>query len=101
MNDSGDVPAPDPQNAAALVAELLRVSALTEYIPCRGGGEYWYSTLAREQNQAKQECGGCPVRDLCLAAALATRDPWGVWGATVPRERRAILKGHGMKIKVA
>ena len=29
---------------------------------------------------AKAFCVACPVRDLCLAGALARREPWGVWG---------------------
>ena len=29
---------------------------------------------------AKQFCRACPVRVECLDAALARREPWGVWG---------------------
>ena len=29
---------------------------------------------------AKAFCRPCPVRDACLAGALARREPWGVWG---------------------
>src|SRR5437588_848244 len=25
-------------------------------------------------------CQACPVREACLAGALARREPWGVWG---------------------
>jgi WhiB family transcriptional regulator, redox-sensing transcriptional regulator len=29
---------------------------------------------------AKAFCTQCPVKDECLAEALARREPWGVWG---------------------
>jgi WhiB family transcriptional regulator, redox-sensing transcriptional regulator len=29
---------------------------------------------------AKAFCIACPVREPCLAGALARREPWGVWG---------------------
>jgi WhiB family redox-sensing transcriptional regulator len=29
---------------------------------------------------AKAYCQPCPVRETCLAGALARREPWGVWG---------------------
>ena len=29
---------------------------------------------------AKNFCQPCPVREACLAGALARREPWGVWG---------------------
>ena len=29
---------------------------------------------------AKAFCRPCPVREACLAGALARREPWGVWG---------------------
>ena len=30
--------------------------------------------------RAKAFCRECPVREPCLASALARREPWGVWG---------------------
>ena len=30
--------------------------------------------------RAKAFCVECPVRGECLAAAVARREPWGVWG---------------------
>ncbi len=33
-------------------------------------------------------CNRCTVRGHCLAAALTTAEPEGVWGATTPDERR-------------
>lgn len=43
--------------------------------------------------RAKAACGGCPVINDCLEWALTfepEQDQYGVFGGTVPRERRAI-----------
>lgn len=37
--------------------------------------------------QARAICAGCPVLAPCLAYALRTRQPEGMWGGTTPRER--------------
>ena len=36
---------------------------------------------------AKTVCARCEVRSECLAFALATWQPYGVWGGTSPEER--------------
>jgi WhiB family transcriptional regulator, redox-sensing transcriptional regulator len=41
---------------------------------------------------AKRICARCPVQDLCLAYALRTREPHGVWGGLNEMERRALLR---------
>lgn len=35
-------------------------------------------------------CANCPVAGPCLAAALRTGEPEGIWGGTTPGERRAM-----------
>ncbi|MGW0803842.1 WhiB family transcriptional regulator [Nonomuraea sp. NPDC002799] len=40
--------------------------------------------------QAKQVCGGCPVREPCLSYALDTRQAYGVWGGTDAAQRREL-----------
>ena len=37
-------------------------------------------------------CASCPVRTPCLVRALEARDRHGIWGATAPRERRAMIE---------
>ncbi len=37
--------------------------------------------------RAKAVCSGCPVKEACLAYALKTRQPWGVWGGMTAHER--------------
>jgi WhiB family redox-sensing transcriptional regulator len=41
---------------------------------------------------AKRICARCPVQDACLAYALRTREPHGVWGGLNEMERRALLR---------
>lgn len=53
----------------------------------------------REQraSQAKRVCMSCPVLEPCRRHALATREPYGVWGGLTEDERRSALRrpGHG------
>lgn len=44
---------------------------------------------AREE-AAKKVCRSCVVHGECLRYALASLEPWGIWGATTPAERRRI-----------
>lgn len=43
------------------------------------------------EQEAKRICAACPVGLDCLAEALRTRQPHGVWGGLTPAERRALL----------
>jgi WhiB family transcriptional regulator, redox-sensing transcriptional regulator len=43
-----------------------------------------------QADRAKRVCAGCPVRAVCLDWALTTGQDVGVWGGTVPDERRAM-----------
>lgn len=36
---------------------------------------------------AKANCYVCPVRDECLAQAMANNERFGIWGGTTPEER--------------
>lgn len=45
---------------------------------------------------AKQVCGGCVVRDECLADAMARQEPTGVWGGLDEDQRRDLnARGAG------
>ncbi|QUH00654.1 WhiB family transcriptional regulator [Saccharopolyspora erythraea] len=44
----------------------------------------------RERN-AKKVCHTCPVIRECRAHALATREPYGVWGGLSEHERRTLV----------
>jgi WhiB family redox-sensing transcriptional regulator len=45
----------------------------------------------RHVHRAKEICLHCPVLDECRSYALAAQEAFGIWGATTPQERRAIL----------
>lgn len=60
---------------------------------CRGvGPEVMFPSDGVGVVRAQQVCGSCPVRDACLAYALAKPEDHGVWGGTSERERRAMLR---------
>jgi WhiB family redox-sensing transcriptional regulator len=45
----------------------------------------------RSEERAKTVCRACPVLSECREYALVTREPYGVWGAMTPLERRIEL----------
>jgi WhiB family redox-sensing transcriptional regulator len=45
----------------------------------------------RREVRAKEICHECPVIANCLRWALATREPYGVWGGLSVEERDALL----------
>ena len=45
----------------------------------------------RRDRAAKAICAGCPVMRQCRDYALATREPYGVWGGLSEHEREEIL----------
>lgn len=72
-----------------------------------GGGVDWSDALCRQADPeifypgeghadhadaAKAICRRCTLRNVCLERALETKERFGVWGATTPKEREAILK---------
>lgn len=46
---------------------------------------------AEEIAAAKRVCTGCPVREQCLASALALNEREGVWGGFTYAERRNLV----------
>ena len=59
--------------------------------PCRTHDpDLWFAESPAKLEQAKQLCRRCPVRTECLAAALARRESWGVWGGEI-LQRGAVL----------
>lgn len=49
---------------------------------------------SRSVTRAKRICKACPVVSDCLEHALKWPEPYGIWGATTPAERRRILCDH-------
>lgn len=46
------------------------------------------------EESAKRICLTCEVRQQCLEYALATKEPYGIWGGLTEIERRARLHGR-------
>lgn len=72
------------------------VDGWRERAACRGvEPEVFYPVgagpvVAAQVAEAKRVCTGCPVRELCLADAMASEDPalrWGVTGGLSATER--------------
>ncbi|HEX5594644.1 MAG TPA: WhiB family transcriptional regulator [Micromonosporaceae bacterium] len=53
--------------------------------------ETFFPAPSEPADEAVELCSSCEVRGPCLAWALEVGDCHGVWGATTPRERRAML----------
>jgi hypothetical protein len=62
-----------------------------------GEPELWFSEDPAGIAAAKAVCGGCPVRAVCLADALARGEGWGVLGGLTPPERRALAAAGGLR----
>ena len=71
-------PAPIRPRTAIAPAPLRRP------LPCRvEDPELWFADTPDRLEAAKALCGGCPLRDACLAGALERAEPWGVWGGEI------------------
>lgn len=53
--------------------------------PCQESDDpdLWFAERQADVEFAKALCRTCPVREACLAGALAREEPWGVWGGEV------------------
>jgi len=58
--------------------------------------EVFFPVTEEATRPARAVCAGCPVREDCLAYALANRIHDGVWGGTSERERRALRLGAAL-----
>jgi len=41
---------------------------------------------------AKRLCNRCPVKTECLTVALVNDEPYGIWGALSPKERKTLKR---------
>jgi WhiB family transcriptional regulator, redox-sensing transcriptional regulator len=48
--------------------------------------------LRRNERRAKQICWSCPVLKACRNYALNEHEPYGIWGALTPSERRLLSR---------
>lgn len=70
-------PTPEP------TVDLLAV--LSTAAPCQetDDADLWFAEQQVDVEHAKSLCRRCPVREACLAGAIAREEPWGVWGGEV------------------
>ena len=47
---------------------------------------------AAETNEVRQFCRACPVREECLAYAVADPDIYGIWGGLTLKERKQLRR---------
>jgi hypothetical protein len=85
---------------AALLLEDLYAAAIEEDALCMQAPVIWDGNNNEDIMAAKQGCNGvrktrsvqgyppCPLRNLCLQAALAAKVTHGVWGGTSVIERK-------------
>jgi WhiB family redox-sensing transcriptional regulator len=57
--------------------------------------DMWFSTAGKNIKEAKRLCTMCSVRKQCLAFAVESSIPHGVWGGMSEVERRR-LRPHRM-----
>lgn len=65
-------------------------------------GTIWeaFGDTSTHYEQARSICISCPVRDACLASALADKERFGMWGGLTPIERRRIERmGRRQRLK--
>lgn len=77
---------------------------MTHLIPCQSQDpDLWFAEQPRELTYAQKLCGLCPLRQECLAGALARHEPWGVWGGQIFLDGQvvAVKRGRGRPRKVA
>ena len=52
-------------------------------LPCQTHADLFFADAQAQLAIARDLCGPCPVRDLCLAGALERHEPHGVWGGQI------------------
>lgn len=97
LNQGGS--GPWPATSATSITQPTEADAFDQLvatlIPCREyDSELWFAESTADVELAKSLCRECPVREGCLAGAVARSEPWGVWGGevfvdgvVVPRKR--------------
>ncbi|WP_321169228.1 WhiB family transcriptional regulator [Ornithinimicrobium ciconiae] len=69
---------------------LLQAAREVTDLACRREPELYFADRPEPIERAKALCAECPIRELCLQAALEAAEPWGVWGGELI-ERGRIL----------
>jgi WhiB family redox-sensing transcriptional regulator len=82
-------------STTTVLARLLPPGAWQEDAACRNADpDLFFSNDEASQQAALSLCAACPVRRECLEHALATREPYGIWGGTDEHERKRISRSR-------
>jgi WhiB family redox-sensing transcriptional regulator len=66
-----------------------------ELAACRGlDAALFFPTRGEWTREAREVCGGCPVRAQCLEHALDAGEKFGIWGGKTERQRRAMRRAR-------
>lgn len=84
-----EVPASSWVQWEALTAALARLGAPPL---CSDDPERWWSRDPEDVADAVAVCGLCPLREPCLAYAVAADEREGTWGGVSEAERRQITR---------
>ncbi len=92
-----------PDAAAMLIR--LRMLAVKFQTICQQAPNIWDAETGDDARLAKMGCNGkasdgkdskhvppCPIKNLCLQTALATKSSHGVWGGLAAHERRDLRR---------
>lgn len=52
-------------------------------LPCLTHPDLYFADAQAQLAEARELCGACPVKDLCLAGAVERQEPHGVWGGQI------------------
>jgi WhiB family redox-sensing transcriptional regulator len=91
----------------ALEFEATNAEAWRDQARCRDGSaalvDLFFSEQLDDIARAKGFCQECEVRTECLEAAIARREPWGVWGGELLANGRVLAqkRKRGRPPKVA
>lgn len=72
-------------------------------LACQRSPDLFFAERPAVLAQARDLCGACPVRVLCLAGALERREPHGVWGGQIFVDGAVVAtkRGRGRPPKAA
>lgn len=75
---------------------MTRWPSWREQAACRGRLDLDFIDPPDEQvDQCRAACAECPVRELCLTSALASGEPWGIWGGLDAEQRAKVADKDG------
>ena len=71
------------------IKDALCGGRYTAFMPERNSANRKNHPLLPAERKAKALCARCPVRRECLSYALKRNEDHGIWGGTLPSERKA------------